>query len=260
MSQFDAFYNIRFAGAVCLVCSIFVSGSAVLLGPKQAENKVLDRQRKVIEVAGLVGDDEALGPEDVRGRFAERVRPQLIELASGAFLDGDALGFDPKRAAKDPTRSREAPPNDAGVRRLPERTVIYLVEEAGRVQTLVLPIEGLGLWSTLYGFVALDVDGTTVKGLTYYEHGETPGLGGEVDNPRWQALWRGRRIFDDAGAPKIEVVKGRAGAPGEDPHRVDGISGATITGNGVTQMMRFWFGPDGFGPLLTRLRREGGLR
>jgi Na+-transporting NADH:ubiquinone oxidoreductase subunit C len=120
---------------------------------------------------------------------------------------------------------------------------------------LVLPIQGLGLWSTLYGFLAIDADGNTIRGITYYQHAETPGLGGEVDNPRWKSLWPGRKIYDD-GEPAIQVIKGAAGPPAQDPYRVDGLSGATLTSNGVTFMLEFWLGPNGFGPYLDRLREE----
>ena len=90
--------------------------------------------------------------------------------------------------------------------------------------------------------------------MTYYKHLETPGLGCEVDNPRWRRLWPGRVAFDDRGTPAIEVVRGRAGSLQGDPHRVDGLAGATITGRGVTGMLRFWLGEHGYGPYLKRLQ------
>ena len=106
--------------------------------------------------------------------------------------------------------------------------------------------------------MALEGDLRTIRGLTFYEHKETPGLGGEVDNPRWKALWNGRLAFDDALAPVIQVVKGPAGSVADAPHSVDGLSGATITSRGVTTLLQFWLGPEGFGPYLTRLRAERG--
>jgi Na+-transporting NADH:ubiquinone oxidoreductase subunit C len=128
----------------------------------------------------------------------------------------------------------------------------------GTLDMLVLPIEGKGLWSTMYGFLALDKDLKTVRGLTFYQHGETPGLGGEIDNPRWKALWPDRVAYDEAGEPVIEVIRGRAGTPDEDPHRIDGLSGATITARGVMHTVNFWLGDDGFGPYLETLRQGGG--
>jgi Na+-transporting NADH:ubiquinone oxidoreductase subunit C len=121
---------------------------------------------------------------------------------------------------------------------------------------LVLPVEGKGLWSTLYGFLALDADLNTIRGLTFYQHGETPGLGGEVDNRTWKALWPGRKAYKD-DVPVIAVVRGRAGPPSEDPYKVDGLSGATITSRGVTHLVQFWLGENGFEPYIDRLRKEG---
>ena len=143
------------------------------------------------------------------------------------------------------------------MQRVPKYAVIYqLLGESGEPEMLVFPIKGYGLWSTLYGYLALDDDGNTVRGITYYDHGETPGLGGEVDNPRWKGLWPGRKIYDDSGDVEIEVIKGQAGPASSDPYQVDGLSGATITSRGVSNMFDFWFGPDGFKPYLDKFRRS----
>jgi Na+-transporting NADH:ubiquinone oxidoreductase subunit C len=123
----------------------------------------------------------------------------------------------------------------------------------------VLPIEGVGMWGTLYGLLALDRDGNTVRGLTFYEQKETPGLGGEISNPKWQALWQGRRAFDDKWEPQLVVIKGQAGPPAKDPHRVDGLSGATITSNAVSRLMTFWMSNEGYGPFLRKFR-EGAVQ
>ena len=250
-------YVVLFAGIVCVVCSVFVAGSAVLLAPRQQENRTLDRQRKVVEVAGLTEPGVRLSGDEVRRRFSASIEPRLVDLTNGIFLEEEVPeSFDPRKAARDPSTSRLAPENDAGIRRLPNRTLAYVAKRADGSRWLILPIEGLGLWSTLYGFLALDQDGKTIRGITFYEHGETPGLGAEVDNPRWQSLWPDRKAFDDTGRVRIEVAKGRAGSAAEDPHRVDGISGATLTCRGVTAMLHFWLGPDGFGPLLERLEER----
>ena len=136
---------------------------------------------------------------------------------------------------------------------MPDDGLVYEVVKDDEVEAIILPIEGMGLWSTLYGYIALDADVNTIEGITFYEHGETPGLGGEVDNPRWKALWPGRKAFDERGNVKIQVKKGPAGPPSEDPYQVDGLSGATLTSRGVTNMLHFWLGEEGFGPYLDRL-------
>ncbi len=135
---------------------------------------------------------------------------------------------------------------------------VYQVLDGEELDMIVLPVEGKGLWSTLYGFLALDSDMTTVRGIAFYQHGETPGLGGEIENPRWTGLWVGRKAFDSSWSPALKVIKGKAGSPEEAPHEVDGISGATLTGNGVSSLVEHWLGPDGYGPYLEKLRWGGG--
>jgi Na+-transporting NADH:ubiquinone oxidoreductase subunit C len=135
---------------------------------------------------------------------------------------------------------------------------VYQVTEGGRLDMIVLPVEGKGLWSTLYGFLALGADTNTVRGIAFYQHGETPGLGGEIENPAWTFLWKGRKVYDSRWEPAIEVIKGKAGSPKDAPLQVDGISGATLTGKGVTCLVRRWVGPEGYGPYLAGIREGGG--
>ncbi len=248
-------FTVMFAAAVCGVCSIFVSGSAVLLKDRQEQNKVLDRQTKVLTVAGLMDEGDSLGRAEVQDLFEGNITAVVVDLKSGQPAEGvDAATFDQKKAAKDPATSEVAPENDAKVPRIPHNALLYQVKEGESVKLLVLPIEGKGLWSTLYGFLALEADSNTVAGITFYQHGETPGLGGEVDNPSWKARWPGRKAFDADWNPKIEVLKGAAGSVEDAPYNVDGLSGATITSRGVTHLVRFWLGEHGFGPYLTRYR------
>ncbi|PAX17776.1 Na(+)-translocating NADH-quinone reductase subunit C [Vandammella animalimorsus] len=245
---------------VCLVCSVFVAGAAVSLKPTQQVNKQLDKQRNILAIAGLAPADAPAA--EVQRLFKERIQPRLVDLQTGRFSDAhEAASFDPLKAAKDPALSDALRPEQdaASIRRRERFTVVYLVEgEGGRPQTLVLPVRGYGLWSTLHGFLALKDDYNTVAGFGFYQHAETPGLGGEVDNPRWKALWPGKQVFDASGQPAIAIVKG-----GVDPaspravHQVDGLAGATLTSNGVDHLLNFWLGPQGFGPFLAHLRAGG---
>jgi Na+-transporting NADH:ubiquinone oxidoreductase subunit C len=255
--QHNTGYIIGFAVAVCLVCAFFVSLSAVGLKDRQDANKLLDRQKKVLTVAGLMEDGASLPRDEVTALYDSAIRPKVIDLDTGEPVDEiDAASFDQRAAAKDPKSSAPAPPNDSKIQRLPHNALVFDVVEDGELKALILPIEGYGLWGTLYGYIALAPDARTVVGITFYEHGETPGLGGEVDNPRWKAQWRDRLAFDDRGNPAIAVVKGSAGPPEEDPYKVDGLSGATITSRGVTALVRFWLGDQGFGPYLDRYRNR----
>jgi len=253
----SALHTVAFSAAVCVVSAVLVSTAAVTLRERQAANAELDRRRNVLAAAGVIGDGETRSPGEIEQRFAD-FEVVAVDMRTGqedpAF---ETTGYEARRAQADATASRAVPRNDAQIVRVPHYLVAYKKRDAdGQLELLVLPIEGKGLWSTMYGFLALGPDLRTVRGLAYYQHGETPGLGGEVDNPRWKALWPGRDVFDEAGRPAIEVVRGRAGPPDTDPHRVDGLSGATITGRGVTAMLRFWLGGQGFGPYLERLRQE----
>jgi len=259
MRQHSNAYIIGFAAVVCLVCSIVVSSAAVALRPRQLENKELDRQKQVLTVAGLIGAGQSVTSEDVQRLFDESIVARAVELSSGAYDESvDPATYDQRKAEKDPAMSRPAPPNNAGLQRLPNTAVIYQKVVDDDIEMVILPIEGKGLWSTLYGFIALAPDGSTIEGITFYEHGETPGLGGEIENPSWKALWPGRQAFDASGDLAIEVIKGHAGPPAADPHRVDGLSGATITARGVSHLVRFWLSDEGFGPYLERYRSEIG--
>ena len=258
--QHSTGYIIRFATGVCLVCALFVAFSAVGLRERQEANIRLDRQKKVLAVAGLMEDGQSLQAEEVAAIFAKSIQAKVVLLETGKVdSEIDAANFDQKAAMADPLTSKPAPDNRAKVRRIPNHALVYDVVTNGELTSIIIPIEGKGLWSTLYGYIALAPDSNTIVGITFYEHGETPGLGGEIDNPRWKARWSGRIAFNSRWQPVIGVNKGMAGPPETDPHRVDGLSGATITSRGVTALVRFWLGDDGFGPYLANYRAEAGI-
>ncbi len=258
--QHSTGYIVGFAVAICLVCALFVAGSAVGLKERQDANILLDRQKKVLTVAGLMKDGESLPREQIVATFESTIKQKVIDLKTGEpNSDVDVATFDQQAAAKDPDTSVEAPENASKVRRLPNQALVFDVVENGELEALILPIEGYGLWGTLYGYIALAPDARTIVGITFYSHKETPGLGGEVDNPRWKELWPGRLAFDDRGKPAIGVKKGAAGPVETDPYNVDGLSGATITSRGVTALVRFWLGENGFGPYLANYRAQAGV-
>ena len=253
---FSTTYTLCFIGAVCLVCSLLVSSLAVGLKPRQQENIKLDVKKNVLLAAGLAKAGESLSRDEIEARFAS-VTAVVIDLATGEETDVDPETFDQARAVKDPATSKDAPKkNPAKVKRVPNQAKVFKVfDEQGSLSQIVLPIEGKGLWSTMYGFLSLDADCETVRGITFYAHGETPGLGGEIDNPKWKAKWPKRKVYDDSGAVVLSVMKGTAGTPEDDPFHVDGISGATLTCRGVNGTVEFWLGPDGFKPYLDRLKK-----
>lgn len=244
--------------ALSLVCSIIVSTAAVGLRDKQQRNAALDKQSKILQVSG-VDMAQASVPE----LYAEYIEPKLVNFSTGELVDETEEGvsaseYDQRAAADNPNRSvRLDPANDpAKIMHRANYGVVYLVKNGDDVKRVILPIHGNGLWSMMYAFVAVETDGNTVAGITYYEQGETPGLGGEVENPAWRAQWPGKKLFDDNHKPAIKIVKG--GAPAGSEHGVDALSGATLTSNGVQHQFDFWLGDLGFGPFLAKVR-DGGL-
>ncbi len=252
--QHNNSYTLIFSFVVCIVCGVLISSAAVSLLERQNANALLDKQKNVLEAAGLRQPGEALSAAQVKERF-KNVESVAFNIETGQEDPSfDLTGYDQLKAAADPARSLEAPPNPSAIRRLPRIAQIYKVKDAdGNLGMVVLPIEGLGLWGTLYGFLAVDRDGATVRGITYYQHKETPGLGGEVDNPRWKALWPGRKLYSPDGKVALQVIKGPAGPVDQAPHNIDGLSGATITSRGVTDMIRFWLSDSIYGKYLRTL-------
>ena len=238
--------------ALCVVCSIVVSAAAVVLKPAQEVNKTRDLKRNILMAAGLY--DAGLTIEE---QF-QRVDSRVVDISTGEYAtDIDPEGFDQRAAAKDPATSvaLDSDADIANIIRQSRYAMVYLVnDEAGDLSKVILPVHGYGLWSTLYGFVALESDGNTIAGLGFYEHKETPGLGGEVDNPRWKDLWKGKQVYRD-GAVAISVVKGSVDQDSDAANwQVDGLSGATLTSRGVSNLVQYWLGEDGFEPYLRNLR------
>ncbi len=243
---------------LCLVCAVAVSAAAVGLADRQEENKRLDQQKNVLLATGNYPDPNELNDQAVAAEFAKNVEKRYIDLATGESVPESALpggkDYNPRAAAGDVKRQVKIPEkeNIAKIGTRAKYYPVYLIKKAGKLDCVVLPIVGKGLWSTMYGFLALEPDYQTVRGINYYEHAETPGLGGEVDNPIWKQQWKGKEAFAN-GEPDIRVVKG--GAKGDN--QVDALSGATITSLGVQNTVNYWLGDDGFGKFLAKARDKG---
>jgi Na+-transporting NADH:ubiquinone oxidoreductase subunit C len=212
----DSISNTLFvAVGLSLICSVLVASAAIVLKPIQLKNAEEYRQRIILEVAGLM-----VPGGNIAELFAT-VQPDTIEIASGESVE------------------------------------IYLAKENGELQQIILPISGPGLWSTMRGYLSLAPDGNTIKGIRFYEHAETPGLGDQIDKPDWRAIWVGKKLYGPDNTPQIKVVRGFVQRDGSNPnanYQIDGLSGATLTGNGITDLVRHWAGPEGFGPYLENYR------
>ncbi|MEM9319066.1 MAG: Na(+)-translocating NADH-quinone reductase subunit C [Pseudomonadota bacterium] len=235
------------AVSLCLAASMVVSAAAVALRPIQAINASQDRQRNILQVAGIFDPDA-----NVAEAFAA-FEPHVLELATGTFSDQfDATTFDDRAAADDPALSRELDDDPASIGRQSNFVTVYLLRDnAGDIDRVILPVHGYGLWSTLYGYIAIEEDGNEIFGLQFYEHAETPGLGAEVDNPRWRAQWNGALLSDEGGELQISVTK--TPPPAGEEYHIDALAGATLTTVGVHNLIRFWMGEAGYGPFLENL-------
>ncbi len=262
MSSDSAKKTLGVALGVCLVCSVFVSSATVALGPKQEENKKLDKIENILEAADLTPEGNS---EEIKKIYHDKIKTELVNLETGEVVPEDQYtkelmpeNFDLKKVISNPDLVVEIPADKdiARIKRKPKYMLIYkVVDDSGKVSRYILPIYGKGLWSTLYGFLALDKNLKTITGITFYEHGETPGLGGEVDNPKWKKLWKGKIAFDENWNPIIRVIKGKVDPSSpEANHTVDGLSGATLTTRGVNNLVRFWLSNEGYGHFLKTLR------
>lgn len=228
-----------------VVCSILVASTAILLKPVQQQNEEEFRQRIILEVAGLLQPDAS-----VASQF-EAIETRLIDVASGEYVaDGTAAEAEQMVAVPDAA-------DIANIRQRPAYSLVYLVRDKGELQQIILPVHGAGLWSTMYGYLSVATDGRTVNGLRFYSHAETPGLGDQIEDPAWLEQWVGKQLYNENGEPHIEVVRGAVQDPGSN-YQIDGLSGATLTGRGVSQLVRYWVGPHGYGPYLDKIQAAAG--
>lgn len=252
-NQQTAKYTITVTLIMCLVASVLVAGSAVLLRPTQVANKALDFKRNVLSIAGILKHDQSIEEQ------FKQIEVKIVDLDTGRFTDAvtDIDKFDQVASAKKPDMYDELKPEEDIAKLITREKYakVFLVNDAAGLSRVILPVRGKGLWSTMAGFVALDKDLNTVLGFGFYSHAETPGLGGEVDNPKWKEIWIGKHIYSATGDVKIDVIKGHVDdATADAEYKVDGLSGATLTSNGVRNLMKFWMGDKGYKTFLANLK------
>ena len=255
MGNKDSFgRTLIFVLVTCLVCSVIVAGAAVGLRPMQLENKALDKQTRILEASNLL--ESTMTKANIVAAYNKYVEAKLLDFATGEFVEGNTSTFDQRIYALSKDTSI-TPTNDfAKINRRANQTIVYLgKDETGKTNTVILEVRGSGLWSMMDAFVGLETDLNTVKSVIYYDQGETPGLGGEVENPKWKKQWAGKQLFNSNGDIAIKIVKG--GAKAGDIHGVDALSGATLTGKGVENTFKFWLGEEGFGPFIAKYKNGG---
>lgn len=250
-----------------LVCSGLVSAAVVLLRPIQLNNQMLEQSRNIMRLTGLLPEQRQVEDEEMLDLFQTLDR-RIVNIDSAGFDEEiDPLTFNQRRADSDPEMS-VAIPSDLDLASLSRRsryTPVYMVWKGNQLDRLILPVRGNGMWSMLRGYIALESDLNTISGMTFYEQNETPGLGDQITHEHWLKKWQGRRIYDDRGNPRFRISEGDV-QPGTAmaEYEVDALTGATVTGNAVTSLVHYWFGPNGYQPFLVALHehppeRSGGV-
>lgn len=264
---------IMLAVVLCVVCSLVVSTAAVGLKSLQDKNIALDRKVNLLQVTGF----EDLGSaKEINELFGQRFEVEIIDLETGKPAVQEAMkalnaagknmeseeetlvmynqvwaSKSKKDAVSDPLTKSE---DIIQIKYREKFSHVYIMKsESGEVEKYVFPVRGYGLWSMMKGFLAVEPDLQTIAGLTFYEHAETPGLGGEIKSERFKSQWPGKQIYGDQGDVRVQVVK----AAPDDQYSIDALTGATITSNGVSKMMEYWLGEQGFGPYIKQ--KKGSL-
>lgn len=249
MAEDSVFRSYYTALILAFVCSALIAGTAIGLRSKQEANRLQDQRKNILYAAGLYQEDKSID------ELFTPIETKFVELATGQYVTKEQK--DKESSTQETGRILEKDEDLAGLHRLEKYSPVYLVRENGQLLQIVLPVRGKGLWSTMYAYVAIDSDLSTIRGVSFYEHGETPGLGGEIENRKWTAGWQGKKLYTQDGDMALKVVKGKAVTYGEQgSYQIDGISGATLTINGVSNLMEFWFGEHGFKPYLSQLKKK----
>ena len=239
------------AFTLCIVCSIVVSSASVVLRPAQEANKLLDLKTNILASAGLLKEGI-----DVETQF-EQISVKVVDMETGRYSNAvDPATYDQRKASSDPSLSVALEPAQdlAKIKRRVNYATVYILEGAEGLEKVILPIKGYGLWSTMYGFIALEKDLQTVAGIGFYEHGETPGLGGEIDNKNWKSSWIGKQAFA-ADELVLTVIKGKVDMNRDGSnYQIDGLAGATLTTKGVDNLVQYWLGDQGFKPFIENLK------
>lgn len=219
-------YTVLFVGITAVIFSCALALAATLLQDKQQANVNLEIKRNILKSLGALTDEHPLR-QAIEDTFAAQVEAIVVDAAGEVVTGAEANKIKPEDEAKKPEGDRRFP-------------VFILKDAGGQPIAYCIPVEGKGLWSTLYGYLSLEADLDTVRGITFYKHGETPGLGAEIETAWFQDQFKGKRIMQDGKLVSVTVVKGKASDrySGEQlAHYVDGISGATLTSNGVTKLL-----------------------
>ena len=215
-------YIVLYAAAITVVCGGLLAFASISLKDKQDANIALEQKKNILSTVMTLGEEDNI-PEI----YAKRVKAFVIDyngnVKEGVQPEQVVVAAEYKKAPQD--------------RLLP---VYEFRSEAdpNKLEYVVLPVYGYGLWNNIWGFVALQGDMNTVQGAKFEHAGETPGLGARITSDDIQSRYKEKAIFDNGSLVSVTMMKGEGMDYSSDPHKVDGMSGATLTAKGVNNMLK----------------------
>lgn len=211
-------YTFIFAIIMVVVVGVVLAFAATSLQPRQYKNMRQEKMQNILATVGVETDRAG-----AQALFEENIKEQVVLNDQGEILEGvNAFDVDLAKELKKPDEEQKFP--------------LYIADVEGKTY-YIIPLRGSGLWNAIFGYIALKDDVNTVKGAVFDHLGETPGLGAEITQEWFRHRFDDEKIFDDNGnLVGVSVVKGYS-STSKDDNKVDAISGATITGDGVSNMI-----------------------
>ena len=225
-------YIIVFSVVLTIVLGLLLSGTSQVLGPMQQEAIALDKKKQILGAVISAEEIDAMSPQQVNEFYASRISATVVDITGKEISGVEAEKVEVAKDYKKPADQRQYP--------------VFLFHAEGNseaVESYIFPLYGAGLWDAIWGYLALETDMNTIGGITLAHAGETPGLGARITEGGVQARFVGKKIFDEEGSlVAVQMQKGEGKDYSADDHKVDGMSGATITANGVNNMLKAYLG------------------
>lgn len=225
-------YVIVFSAVLTIILGLLLSGSAQFLGPWQQEAIALDKKKQILGAVISAEDIAAMTPEQINDFYGKRISASVVDINGNEIQGVQAEKVEIAKDYKKPADKRQYP--------------VFMYHAEGNpeaIESYIFPLYGAGLWDAIWGYLALETDMNTIGGITLAHASETPGLGARITEGEVQGRYVGKKIFDESGAlVAVQMQKGEGKDYSSDLHKVDGMSGATITGNGVNNMLKAYLG------------------
>ena len=216
-------YTLIFSTVMVVVVAVLLALAAILLGPFQARNVKIEKMQNILASIGVTSD-----AKEAEKLFGQYIKEQVVLNNKGAKIKSEITAFDiDLKKELDKLKTGEGD----------KQLFPLFVFNKDDSTYYVIPVRGKGLWGPIWGYVSLEGDMNTIYGASFGHKSETPGLGAEIETEEFQNQFAGKKIFDESGKfVSVRVVKG--GVSSEDLHGVDALSGATVTSNGVSEMLQ----------------------